>query len=214
MAKLSPNSPIRFRGKLSNIVASEWNGIIVLKAAPKWKKKYKATPKQLANQQRFKYANAFIGIFRELLDMTVQKEPGQTRASSIMRELLREAMIGEWPDTVVDYPRLLLAKGTLPPADSPVAKAGVGGVINFEWEYDYKKYPRDKDYGIHRAMLIACPEGKGPFYNVHGDLRHNLKSSLQTPYKKGEEVHTWISFRTGDFGMKANSVYTGVVKIK
>ena len=215
MAKLAADSPIRFRGKLSNIVAAEWNGMIVIRAAPHWKKKYKPTPKQYANQQRFKYANTFVGIFRDLLDMTVQKEPGQTRASIAMRGLLNEALVGDWPKTQLDYSRLQLARGTLPPADSPVAKAGETGRIEFEWEYDFKKYPKDKDYGQHHVMLIAYSKtSHKPAYDVHAGFRNNRKGTLQCSFKKGEEVHTWISFRTGDFGFKANSVYTGLVKMK
>ncbi len=216
MAKLSPDSPIRFTGKLSNVVASEWNGMTVLKAAPHWHKKYKATPRQKANQGRFLYASRIIHrIFRELIDLTVEKEMGQTRHSIIMRELLNNALIGPWPDTYVDYSKLLLAKGTLPPADSPVVKAGEEGKIDFEWEYDPMNYPSSKKYGLNRTMLIAYSQSSQKVcYNVHGNKRQSGKASLQTQYTKGEEVHTWISFRTGDFGRKADSVYTGKVKIK
>jgi hypothetical protein len=64
-------------------------------------------------------------------------------------------------------------------------------------------------------LLIAFAEDPGKLcYDVHGARRQMAKTSLQTTFKKGEEVHTWISFRTGDFGLKADSVYTGKVKIK
>ena len=216
MAKLSPNSPIKFTGKLSNVVASNWNGITVLKGAPNWHKKYKATPKQQLNQGKFRFANSLVHrIFRELIDLTVQKETGQTRHSLIMRELLNNALIGPWPDSFMDYSKLRLALGTLPPANAPEVKAVEGGTIEWEWKYNWRDYPRSSDYGKNHSMLIAFAEDPGKLcYDVHGARRQLAKTSLQTTFKKGEEVHTWISFRTGDFGMKADSVYTGKVKIK
>jgi hypothetical protein len=212
MAKLPANSAIKFKGKISNVVGVEWNGIYVIRAAPHWKKKYKTTEKQLANQEKFRHANAFVNYFKQLLDMTVQKEVGQTRASSIMRGLLREAMVGNYPDYVLDYSKVPMARGTLAPAASPVATALPDGIIQFQWIDDSKSYSLDKNYSSNSSMLIAYSSRSGKMaYDLHGPARHTQSAMLQGPFEKGDEVHTWISFRSNDFMLKADSVYAGVV---
>ena len=214
MARLAANSPVKFKGKISNIVGVEWNGIFYIRAAPQWKKKYKATEKQLANQQKFKYANKYVNLFKQLLDLTVEKELGQTRASSIMQGMLKEAIVGVYPDIRIDYKRLPLAKGSLIPASSPAVKQVENGIIHFEWVNDSRNYSRDKNYEANTAMLIAFSETSGKLaYNVNGPQRANQAGTLPVSFKKGEVVHTWVSFRSGDFGLKANSVYAGLVKM-
>ena len=38
--------------------------------------------------------------------------------------------------------------------------------------------------------------------------------SLKIPAFFGKQVHTWISFRSADHQLKANSVYTGLIEVR
>ena len=215
MAKLPANSAITFKGKLSNVVGVEWNGLFVLRAAPQWKKKYKPTQKQVVNQARFRFANAFVKDFKFLLDRTVEKEIGQTRASSVMQTLLREAIVGQYPDFQLDYSRVPVARGTLLPAASPVATPLPGGDIEFRWEDDSDKYAASRQYTYNSAMLIAIREDRNKVaYELYGPSRNAKSATLRGSFKKGDKVHTWISFCSGDFLLKANSVYAGMITIR
>jgi hypothetical protein len=85
------------------------------------------------------------------------------------------------------------------------------------------KIYRNNINGIREALAKKWAEGSAGGQLAGTDLdalrlicrfQEKRKGTLQCSFKKGEEVHTWISFRTGDFGFKANSVYTGLVKMK
>ncbi len=200
-------------GAVGTVVFSSWNGIDYVRSPPSWKKKYKATPNQILNQQKFKFAMKLMRDFRVLMNISVEFEKGQSSLSSAMRSLLNEAIIGVHPDLSVDYSKLLVAKGTLPPpVEATVESTGTG--IKFIWTEETEHYYY-KDHSLYCILVAYHPETEQLFFEFNGP-----RSSLRSGELKiddfywDKELHSWLAFRSVDSKLKSNSVYTGVIKVK
>jgi hypothetical protein len=202
-----------FSGKFSNVVGATWNGISYIRAAPHWKGGYKPTAKQIANQQKFRFAMEQLKHFRRLFELTIEKQDGQSRASQAMTAMLRDAITGAHPDLAMDYSRMLVAKGSLAPALEASANSAGAGTISFQWSHDPDVKKSNERF--HQAMFVAyLGENEGVYHYLHGPYRRENRWEWQIPSLAGKSVHTWMSFRSMDMRMIANSVYTGVVKVK
>ena len=201
----------QFSGKMSNVVFATWNGIEYVRAPPTWKKKYKATPKQLLNQQKFRFGMKLVNDFRELLFLSVEFEKGQSSASSAMRTLLNDAITGVHPNLSVDYSKMLVAKGSLPPVTgATVESTGTG--IKFSWTDETDTVHR-YHYQNNSILVVYCPDTNDVFYDLNGPKRFLLSGELKlSDYWKGKLLHTWLAFRSADSKLKSNSVYTGELR--
>ena len=201
----------QFSGRTGNLVHATWNGRPYVRMRPHWKGRYKPTPAQILNQKKFKYAMLLMRDFRELLKLTVEFEIGQSTSSSAMKALLNDAIVGVHPDLSVDFSRMQVARGSLPPAtNAKVESTGTG--LKFSWADETE---RDKEYFLSHSILVAYnPETNDVFYELNGPIRTRLSGEMNIPeFWRDKELHTWISFRSVDFKLKANSVYTGVITV-
>ena len=214
MARLIGNNGLsNFSGKFGTIVGGSWNGIQYIRCRPDYKK-HKPTEKQILNQQRFRFANSLVHEFREFFYLSFEKEFGQSQASSAMKCLLNGVIVGEHPNLSVDYNKLLVAKGSLPAAAEAVANSGEPGMINFSWVDNSNHIEPGKYPWTHHSILVAYSEEmKELMYDLNGPRRAVGAGSLKIPAFFGKEVHTWISFRSADHQLKANSVYTGLIEV-
>ena len=212
MAKQGKNGT--FTGKMGNLVGSTWNGIPYVKKRPQWRGRYKPTEKQLLNQAKFRFAMKQMREFRELLNLTVEFETGQSSSSSAMRTLLNEAIVGVHPDLALDYSRLLLAKGTLLPEANVHVESTEAGILKYTWTDEVSKSDHSR-FGPDHAMMIACwAEGPETWYELNGARRWKLSAEMKLPeFFSGKTLHTWLAFRSPDFKLKSNSVYTGTIAV-
>ncbi len=199
-----------FSGKLGNIVYVTWKGKAYARIAPSWRGKYNPTEKQVQNQERFRFAMKLLRDFREMLNLTIEEEPRQTMSSAAMKTLLNGAIVGTHPEFSVDYSKLVVARGSLLPAtNAAVESTGTG--LKFTWTDE-----TGDNSSYNNAILIACePRCQEMFYELNGPYRQDLAGELPIPEKWHDvELHTWIAFRSRDFKLKANSVYTGLIRVK
>jgi hypothetical protein len=202
----------QFSGRTGNLVHATWNGIPYVRMRPQWRGKYKPTPSQILNQKKFKFAILLMRDFRELLKLSVEFEIGQSATSSAMKVMLNDAIQGVHPDLSVDFSKLIVAKGSLPPATGAQVKSEKTGILKYTWtdETDESRF-----YNVNHVMMVAYnAKTTEIWYELNGPWRKSLAAQMKVPDDwRGEELHTWIAFRSTDFKLKANSAYTGVVKL-
>jgi hypothetical protein len=203
----------QFSGRTGNLVHATWNGKPYVRMRPHWKGRYKPTPAQILNQKKFKFAMLLMREFRDLLKLTVEFEIGQSASSSAMKVFLNEAITGVHPELSVDYPKLIVAKGSLPSATSALTASVDPAMLKFSWTDE-----TDRIHQLHftnHVMMVAYNEKYSEiWYELNGPRRMNLQAEMKVPEAwRGDELHTWISFRSTDFKLKANSVYTGLVRL-
>ncbi len=199
-----------FSGKLGNFVYATWKGKPYVRLAPSWRRKYVPTEKQEQNQKKFKFGMLLLRDFRELLKMTLEVKKDETVTSSSMKSILNDAIVGVHPDLSVDYSKMVIARGSLPPATGATVESGES-VLRYTWT---NETPSDSNgYHYNHAIFIACePVSTDLWYELNGPRRNDLSGEMAIPKNwKGVELHTWIAFRSRDFKLMANSVYLGKV---
>jgi hypothetical protein len=202
----------QFSGRTGNLVHATWNGKPYVRMRPQWRGKYKPTPAQVLNQQKFKFAMLLMRDFRDLLKLTVEFETGQSASSSAMKVFLNEAITGVHPELTVDYSKLIVAKGSLPPATSAQVESVDPGILKFSWTDGADKV--NLHSADHVIMVAYNAKTTEIWWELNGPRRSQLKSEMKVPdVWRGEDLHTWVAFRSIDFKLKANSVYAGVVKL-
>jgi hypothetical protein len=199
------------QGKLGNVVVSEWNGLRVIRSAPRFKANRKFSEKQISQHAKFALATKFFKRFTKLLKISFEKVKGQTGRSEAFQATLNDAIVGNYPNFSIDYSKVVVAKGKLDPAMDAHVESNDPGKVRFIWTDNSVAAQADP---FDNAILVAyCPELGYLSYNLLGATRATGSSELNVPYFAGKDVHTWMSFRSPDGTYKADSVYTGTVMV-
>src|SRR5438105_9383529 len=154
MAKLLKGILASLSGAIGPVVAATWKGIPYLRAKGNTKSNKKShSDAQAATRRRFAVAAKFLASMRELLEITYKNEAiKMTGANSAQSQVMKQALIGNYPDYSIAYSKVLISRGNLPGADTATATSGKKDTIQFTWansELTGKASTKDK------AILVA-----------------------------------------------------------
>lgn len=148
---------------------------------------------RLAQQQKIKVCNEFTkpfsgsGFFNKTFPAFSRSATGYNRATSALMNL---AVVGNYPDTAIGYPPVLISKGLLPPATDAIALANAEGNISFTW-------PNNSGIGTAKAddlsILVAYfPDLKRAVYSI-GEARRadGLAILCTSHFKNWLQKHGW-----------------------
>lgn len=204
------NGPLS--GKIGPVVAASWKGIPVLRARPSKSKSKKGSPKQIAQQKRFAMAAKLVQPFAELFPICFETGVGEGYKNQAMRFLLRTSIYGVYPKLAVDYSTVTLSRGSLPKAVGAQVSSTSKGQVKFSWnDNSHMGSASVKDQVI---LIIYSEELKEAQFSVSSGTRKDKKAMLKNNYFSGKKVHTWISFLASNKKDAADSVYTGVIRVK
>lgn len=199
-----------FSGTVGTVVGSTWRGIEYMRSRPIFSKNRQFTPAQLDQQLKFGLVTRFTQTISDLLNLTYKRyAQRQTGRNSAVSYLLQHAVTGSSPDFQIDYPKVLISRGTLLGAKEAAVAAGPGSLITFTWS---------NNAGAGRAktsdkavVLVHCPELQQSRYAVTTATRSSGTASLEATGFNGHTVHTWLGFISENHQLVANSVYTGAL---
>jgi len=201
-----------FSGKVGTAVGSTWKNLNVLRSRPPSKRRGQPTDLQLERQARFTLITSFLQPLNDLLNLTYNKSAaakmsGFNKAFSVNSE----AITGVFPAFAVDYPKVLLSKGSLPNATAPTAASAVAGKLAFTWI---------DNSGISNALIsdlafVAAynEELKHWIFVQKAATRNAGTYTLDVTPFSGKPVQTYIGFMSADRKKVASSWYTGQVNI-
>ncbi len=201
-----------FSGKVGTAVGSSWKKLNVLRSNPPSKRKGQPTEAQLERQAKFSLITSFLRPLTDFLNLTYSKSAaslmtGFNKAFSVNSE----AVTGVFPAFTVDYPKILLSKGSLPNATAPTAASTVAGKLTFTWP---------DNSGINSAQMsdlvyVAAynDDLKHWIFNQNAATRNAATFTLDVTPFSGRVAQTYIGFMTADRNKFAPSVYTGQVNI-
>ncbi|AEW01228.1 hypothetical protein A4D02_32900 [Niastella koreensis] len=110
----------------------------------------------------------------------------------------------------INYPRVLISHGNLPPAQTAVTKTSPG-CITFAWSNDAGS---DLTRGFDKAILVVYCEALNKCIHIIGETRRRDEEvMLEVPQFHGYEVQTWLSFISADKRNLADSTHTGALFI-
>jgi hypothetical protein len=212
MAKCIPSVLGQFSGRLGSIVYSSWKGIRYVKSLPRKTKKRDVSPKVEIQRAKFKLAASFVKAIASLVAITFPDSRTKTTSrNSALSNVLQQAITGDYPDLRIEYSKVFMANGSLPPTVNPAATCTAPGVINFSWK-DNTGYGKAK--ATDQPVLIAFCEGLNACSFIVSDaLRSEQTASLPAKLFSGKQVHTWISFLSENGKNVAKSSYTGTVTV-
>jgi hypothetical protein len=121
------------------------------------------------------------------------------------------AIVGTYPDTAIDYAKVLISKGPLPAAVNASAVADTDKNILFRWEDNTGTGTAKAN---DKVILVAYfPDVKKAFFTIGAAMRKDGEALLETTQDRGKIAETWIGFLSNDEEDAADSVYCGKVDL-
>ncbi len=200
-----------FSGKLGTVVGGNWNGVSYMRSLPVRKKNRTITEAQQNQQVKFAMGIRFIKSLSPLLAISYQATSGKTNKNVALSQLMAQAVGGVYPNVFIDYSKVVVAKGSLKKADNPSVAAPAAGTLRFNWS---DNTVLGNATATDKAILVAyCPDKEDCLFTVDGGNRSQGIGMLDVSFFSGKEVHTWISFRSADGKLAADSIYIGSVLV-
>ena len=201
-----------FSGKVGTAVGSTWKNLNVLRSRPPSKRKGQPSELQLEQQARFSLITNLLLPLTDLLNVTYNKSAaarmsGFNKAFSVNNQ----AIAGVFPAITVDYPKILLSKGSLPNVSAPAAASTVAGKLAYSWV---------DNSGVNSALssdlvYVAAynEELKHWLFLTKAAARNAAGYTLDVTPFSGKPVQTWLGIMSADRKKIATSWYTGMVNI-
>jgi hypothetical protein len=201
-----------FSGKVGTAVGSTWKNLNVLRSRPPQKRRGTPSDLQLQRQAKFTLMTSFLLPLTDLTNQTYSKSAnaqmsGANKAFSVNSEFVT----GVYPAFVVDYPKILLSKGSLPNGTNPAAASTVAGKLTFSWV---------DNSGVNTALssdlayVAAYNEELNHWIFIQKAAQRSAATYILdvTPFS-GKPVQTYIGFMSADRKKVSSSWYTGQVNI-
>jgi len=211
MGKLNQGILGNISGKVGSIVGASWKGISYIRSKAVSTKRTLTLP-QLKHCSQFSTAVAAMKPITAFVRIGFKcYAHGQSAFNAATSHTYNHAIFGEYPNYMVDYPNLLVARGTLTGADNALSSA-LPSKIKFTWENNNgsgEAQPTDK------AMVVAINPAKREGAHITEGATRAAKSELLavSPSWAGDEVHTYLAFISEDGKEVATSTYCGTVTV-
>lgn len=200
------NGPVS--GKVGNVVFTTRNGRGYVQSMPKPRTK-PPTSAQIIQRARFGLVMRFLSPLRGILNasyLKVNRKIGGLQAAA--KQILSEAIIGEFPQLAIDFSKVSLTRGNL---RSP----------NFQMSYRKKKNGlKIQQSNVSSAnefvddeviLLIYCQSLPEQWIILEtGIVRKSKKGVINIPFLLAQqEVHIWTLYRSGCRKHYSDSSYMG-----
>lgn len=206
---ISDNGPFgEHRGKIGNLVYYMLNGQQV--ARKNGRKLKPLSELQLRHLAKMKLINTFLKTLKEFVSVgfSIEKLGTVKNAFNLAVESnFQELVTGVYPDLEIDYPKLVLSRGKLKPAQNPAVMEVAEG-FRFSWDTSPQMpFAESTD----QVMMLAYFPLKGKaVYTLFGAERLAGTDVLQlSDSLKGEYAELYVAFISAGRKQLADSTYLG-----
>ncbi|PZX13523.1 hypothetical protein LX69_02634 [Breznakibacter xylanolyticus] len=206
MARLDNSILKGLRGKVGEIIIYEAYGQTLVRARPGKYKKTKSIPLQI-QRQRLTVVQKFLKCFRHLIKRFYQPETeGKTAYGDAVSWNMKNALIGQYPDLMVDPAKVRFVNGALPvPAFTHISL--VNNMLNLTWVTT-----NDLHGDAHDVLQVVVLPVNGSVANdldalarrADGQLCMNIPEYFNVP------KHLWVFFYSVRTGKVSQPVYLGL----
>ena len=200
-----------FSGKVGTVVGSSWNGIDYMRSLPRPSSKA-PTDLQMIQRGKMGLATGFLRPISALVNIGYKSLAiKQTGFNVATAQIIADAIIGDYPNLLIDYTKVLISKGTLTgPWNGAVTSAG--GNINVTWaDNSTSGTAKATDKAV---FLVFNPEQSQYVFTMAGDDRSLLGDNLAVPADfVGDTVEVWMAFYAADKKTISTSVHIGQVEV-
>lgn len=202
-----------FSGKAGSVIGGNWRDVDYIRGLPRLSGK-PATLKQLEQRARFMAAVKFLHPLKQLLNLGY-KTANTGRATGYnlaLHQVIKNAIIGDYPTYTIDYPKVELSRGGLKEPIDAAATLNEEGGLSFTW------LPLSNDLDSKAgdtAIIVIYNTQKQLFmYNLQKVERSVGAATMDLPASfLGDTVETWMFFTSVFEDKISKSVYVGSVPI-
>jgi hypothetical protein len=201
-----------FRGKFGTAVGSTWKGISVIRSKPPGKRTAPPSEAQLEVQAKFTLMTNFLRPLSDLFDQTFRKTAVGMSGTNRAFSENKNAITGVYPDFAVDFPRVLLSKGSLPNVLAPAVASTVAGKLQFTWTDNTgaKKKALSSDLVFVAAYNHDLDEWE---YVEKAAARNAGTYTMDVTAFSGKTVQAYVGVFTADKKSVSDSLFAGTVNI-
>jgi len=213
MGKISQGILGGFSGKVGNVIGGNWKGIDYMRVRPA-SVSNPQTEGQVDQRSKFSTVLGFLQPLRGYLKIGFRNYAiKMTEFNNAMSYNVKNAVIGVYPDYVIDYESALISRGGLTGALNPTVNSPGVGQVQFNWvdnSINGNERPND------RAMvLVYNPARNEAVYVTDGSARSTGNHTLTVPDQySGDTVYTFIAFISEDRKEVSNSKYIGELTVE
>lgn len=185
-------------GRIGSLVFCDYRGKQVVKSLPRRSKKQPSVAQQ-SQRLRFSVVCNFSTLFKGLIAESHKK---------FVSDLLKNVVIGTYPDFELDYSKVAFTKGILMRTHACVC-ASRANHLNFTWEYCRHFLTSPSDQAI---LIVYNPAKHRSVWLKPGITRDAQAAELPIPESfSGDTLHCWIAFVSQDEKQYSTSSYLGTV---
>jgi hypothetical protein len=198
----------KITGKVGGLVGTTRNGKNIVKNAPT--RTAEPSAKQLEQQLKFKMAIDFFRPLKDLVQVTFDNGGNASGMNNATGRFLENAISGTSPNIIIDYSKVNVSRGHLPPA-ADTAVTIDGTMLTFTWE-DNSALGSANETDL-AVVVVYCPAKNQAIFKMDLATRNAGTGSISASLFKGQEVHTYLAFITADKKKASDSVYTGKLMV-
>ena len=212
MGKVKPNVLGVFSGKIGNMVYATWKGIPYVRSKPVSINNPR-TEAQQSHRAKFALGIRFLKPCTNFIRVGYQKYAIKKSASNAaLSYILANAITGSYPDYRIDYPRVLLSRGSLMPPVNVQASI-VDGTVLISWDNNSRS--NGCANATDKALAIVInPDNGEVAYKIAGAPRASCIEMLDLPTcRTGDQVVVYLGFISDDDKEVSDSVYAGSITV-
>lgn len=202
-----------FSGKVGNVVGARWRGKDIMRSLPT-RGTYTPTQAQLDQRSRFATVVKFLTPIKAMLSAYFGKQQGDKSSYNLAvgYHIKNAVLPGPVDGYVMDYPKVLIAKGDLRGLSNGAVALGTGQTIGIAWDDNSGQGNASATDGL--VVVVYC-EALDLFESANpAGTRDATAVQIPLPaYWAGQEVYVWASFVTADAKLAATSTYLGTVTL-
>ncbi|MCQ2959635.1 MAG: DUF6266 family protein [Bacteroidales bacterium] len=200
-----------FHGTVGTVVGASWKGIDYMRSKAESIKNPR-TRGQVTQRNRFATTLCFLQPITSYIRIGFRPYAvKQTGFNAAMAYNIKNAIKGEFPNFELDYPKALVSRGTLTPAEGADVTVIDGGVL-FNWRDNSGK--GDALQTDLAMPLLFNKDKQEAVFSTASNKRFEEEATLTVPADwNGSEVEAYLGFISADGKSVATSEYLGKVTI-
>lgn len=201
-----------FSGKVGTVVGACWNGIDYMRGLAASITNPR-TPAQLEQRAKFSLIIAFLRPLTSFLRFGFRSAALKMSAfNAAMAYNVKNAVTGIYPTFLVDYPKVLLAKGPLAGVLNPHPTSVTPGQLTITWDNNSEEaYAMDDD---RLYVVVIDPLLQKAVSLVSDATRLSGTETITLPDAwTGHEVECYAGFTNAGESLLSDSYYAGKVTV-
>lgn len=209
MAKWKKGLLGKLSGSIGNVVVSSWKGIPYIRSKPSGNTSN--TPAQQRQRSKFGVVIKFVNQLKPVINRGFKYNTDRmTELNSATSYLMKHAMKGDEDTPTLDYPAVLVARGSLPgPADASAERDGKA--ITLQWTMRENAGTKRKDDYLVAVAYDA--KNERAYCEVATNVHRQDEQYTFTPdgAPDGQPLHIYLAFADAGGGDACDSMYLGEI---